>query len=288
MKSTEFIIHNGQFISKADFAVSLTNRAFRYGDGVFETMFASAGEIHFFADHFTRFSNALIALKMTIPNRFIFNTASFKDEILSLIRKNKNFTGAKIRFTAFRKGAGLYTPETDEIEYVVETESLNRNSYILNQTGLKLGDYRDIPKDRTLISEFKNSSALLYVLAGRYCKVNKFDDCLLFNSKENIAEAISSNVFYVKNGELFTPPVSEGCVDGVMRKQIIRLATENNIPVNDDPITEKDFYGADEVFLTNAVSGIRWVISYKDRRFYNKTSVKMTELLNLSFQKPKV
>jgi branched-chain amino acid aminotransferase len=103
----------------------------------------------------------------------------------------------------------------------------------------------------------------------------------LYNSKTNIVVAVSSNVFYVKNGELFTPPVSEGCIDGVMRKQIIRLANEKNIAViSKNPITEKEFYTAEEVFLTNAVSGIRWVISYKDRRFYNKTAVKFTEMLN--------
>jgi branched-chain amino acid aminotransferase len=282
IKNSEFIVHNGNFISKSDFNINPTNRAFRYGDGVFETLFVSSGKIHFFEEHFARLSKATKILKMSVPAKINFESERIKENILSLLRKNKQFTGAKIRISVFRTGAGLYTPETNDFEYLIESESLNRNKYELNQFGLRLGAYRDITKDPNLISGFKNGSALIYVLAGIYCKTGNYDDCLIFNSKSNIIESVSSNIFFVKNDELFTPPISEGCIDGVMRKQVIRLALENQIAVHsENPISEKDFYQADEVFLTNAVSGIRWAISYGERRFYNKTSVKLLNLLNI-------
>src|SRR5690606_10046155 len=105
-------------------------------------------------------------------------------------------------------------------------------------------------------------------MAGIYQKAHSLDECILTNDKSNITEAISSNIFAVKNGVLYTSPITDGCVDGVMRKKIIEIAQANRIAVYEMSLTQSVLLGADELFLTNAINGIRWVVAYKQKRYF--------------------
>jgi branched-chain amino acid aminotransferase len=117
-------------------------------------------------------------------------------------------------------------------------------------------------------------------MAGIYKNTYSLDECFLVNDKGNITEAISSNIFAVKNGVLYTSPIADGCVDGVMRKKIIELAKANRIAVDELSIVQSVLLGADELFLTNAINGIRWIVAYKEKRYFNNTSKKLVEKLN--------
>lgn len=114
-----------------------------------------------------------------------------------------------------------------------------------------------------------------------YKNENKWDDCLLLNERQNLVEGISSNLFVVKDGVLFTPSLESGSVNGIMREQIIQIALNLGITVYDDCIIKPEqLKDADEIFLSNAIVGIRWVVAFEERRYFNRSAKILIEELN--------
>ena len=105
-------------------------------------------------------------------------------------------------------------------------------------------------------------------------------DVLLINESNHIIESTNSNFFIVSNGVLYTPSLSSGCVGGTMRMKLINIALENGIKVYESNISPGHLLSCDEIILTNAIQGIKWVRSYKSKRYFHKTSDKLLELLN--------
>lgn len=271
-------IYNGHLISIYEPAVSFSNRAFRYGDSLFESILYTNGKIMFLADHIKRIKLSMTTLRMNVPAEF--TSGNIEQLILHLIDQNKVKQDARIRLTVFRNEGGFYTPETNDISFLIETELLDIKGYQLNQKGLWVDVYAEIKKQVNKISNIKTGSALLYVMAGLTKTSLKLDDCLLVNDNGNIIETISSNIFVVKNGTLYTSPITDGCIDGVMRKQILTIAAQNKILAFEQPLTVHTLTNGDEVFLTNAIKGIQWVGQFKNKFYTNQKSVFFTEKLN--------
>lgn len=271
-------IYNGHVISLYEPAISFSNRAFRYGDSVFESIRYTNGKIIFLADHVKRIKLSMTTLRMNVPAEF--TTGNIEQLIFHLLEQNNIKQDARIRLTVFRNEGGFYTPETNDISFLIETEALETTGYQLNQKGLWVDVYAEIKKQINKISNLKTGSALLYVMAGITKTSLKLDDCLLVNDNGNIIESISSNIFVVKNGTLYTSPISDGCVDGVMRKQILDIAAQNKILTFEQTLTVHTLTNGDEVFLTNAIKGIQWVGQFKNKFYTNQKSVFFTEKLN--------
>lgn len=271
-------IYNGHLINLYEPAISFNNRAFRYGDSLFETIRYTNGKIMFLADHIQRIKLGMTILRMNVPAEF--TTANLEQLILHLTKQN-NITGdARIRLTVMRNEGGYYTPETNDISFLIETELLDTRGYSLNQKGLWVDIYAEIKKPVTKIANLKTGSALLYVMAGITKTSLKLDDCLLVNDNGNIIESISSNIFVIKNGTLYTAPLSDGCVDGVMRRQILDIASQNRILTFEQTLTINTLMNGDEVFLTNAIKGVQWVGQFKNKFYTNRMAVFFTEKLN--------
>jgi branched-subunit amino acid aminotransferase/4-amino-4-deoxychorismate lyase len=132
------------------------------------------------------------------------------------------------------------------------------------------------------LSGFKTLNAQLYVMSALYAREKGFDEALLQNSKFSIIEATSSNIFIVSNGVLYTPTLDDGCIAGTMRMNVINLALENKIKVYECTLNPHNLLSADEVFLTNAIRGIEWVVAYKTKRYFNEMSKKLLNILNES------
>jgi branched-chain amino acid aminotransferase len=217
-------------------------------------------------------------LRMNVPAEF--TSSNIEHLINHLISKNNIHNDARIRLTVFRNEGGYYTPETNDISFLIETENLSDSGYILNQKGYWVDVYAEIKKPINKISNIKTGSALLYVMAGLTKTSLRLDDCLLVNDNGHIIESISSNIFVVKNGTLYTSPVADGCIDGVMRKKILEIAAENKILAFEQSLTVHTLTNGDEVFLTNAIKGIQWVGQFKNKFFTNQRAVFFTEKLN--------
>ena len=278
--STLLYINVDGFLYKEDEKVfTVNNRAFKYGDALFETIRVIDGQPRFLEDHFIRLKKGMQVLKMHSAN---ISFSELKVQIVNLIEKNHIKMGGRVWLTVYRSGAGLYTPENEGKSYVIEAYPIDENKYTLNTNGLSVNIYNDLKRPRNILSQIKTTNSIPHVLIGIYKKEKGLDDCIVLNDQGRIVEALSSNIFLYKNNNLYTPSVEEGCMDGVMRKQVLQIAKEMNINVFEGMVNGSMLLQADELFLTNAINGLKWVVSYRQKRYFNKATKEILERLNLS------
>lgn len=270
--------YNGKLLSADQPLLQVGNRGFRFGDSVFETIRVINGVPLFVNDHIARLQKGIGLLKMDINPTY--HVDFFLQQLNELLKTNAITAGGRIRLTVFRNGDGFYTPKENSTSFIIEAYPLPDNEYTLNQKGFNIDIFNELKKQQNPLSTIKSGNSLMYVMAGVHKTKHQLDDCVVMNTKGDVIESINSNIFAVKNGVLYTPPVSEGCVDGVMRKKIIEVAFKNRIAVYEINIAQSVLLSSDELFLTNVISGLSWVGAYKNKRYFNNTSKLLTEKLN--------
>lgn len=280
MSAELFLNVNGEIKPASHAVIHADNRSFRYGDGIFETIRFANGKIQFLESHIRRMKESMGILKMDFPENYTEDF--FRSEIMKLVQQNKVEKGARIRLTVYRREGGYYMPLFDEPDFLIECESIEQANYNLNTKGLNIEIFSEYKKAINRLSNIKSNNSLLYILASVYKKQNDFDDCIILNQNLSIIESITSNIFAVKNGVLYTPPISEGCVDGVMRRQVIQVARNNRISVFEVPLQMNVLLNSNELLLTNTISGVRWVGAYKAKKFGNDMARALVEKLNES------
>lgn len=273
-----YINFNGSLIPANQPAITVGNRSFKYGDGLFETMRWNGSSIRFLSYHLERLQEGMQLLQMEGGAKF--DPYFVKESTLALVKKNRISGQARIRLNIFRDGAGYYSPETNKTQFVLETIPLAEERYQLNKAGVIIDVFNDHTKPKGPLAAIKSNNALLYVMAGLARKKRACDDMLLLNQDGFLCESISSNIFIWYDNALYTPAVSEGCVAGVMRRAVIELAKDNGIEVVEAQIRPEILHEADEMFLTNAIQGIHWVMGYKKKRYFNHLSKLLQEKLN--------
>ncbi|MET3115538.1 branched-subunit amino acid aminotransferase/4-amino-4-deoxychorismate lyase [Pedobacter sp. CG_S7] len=278
MQQQEYILHNDEFFNVNHPSLISGNRSFRYGDGLFETIRMNNGKLNFPELHADRLSEGMKALK--IDGSSLLDEYFLKQKTAELCKKNKIKDNVKFRLSVYRAGDGLYTPNSNKYGYILEATPLADNQYEINKKGLIVDVYNEITKPINLLSNLKTSSALLYVMAGLYKKQHKLDEAILLNQHGFICESISSNIFVVYEKQIYTPALSEGCISGVMRKVVMQLAKANDISIVEAQLNPEVLRQADEVFVTNAVAGIRWVMGYGRKRYFNENAKILSGLLN--------
>lgn len=274
----QFLNINGRITEIKD-ALGFQNRAFQYGDGLFETIRIISGKAILLDRHFQRLNNGLNRLK--IKNHLDFR--SFSVEVEKCIQVNKINMGGRLRITAFRESGGYYSPTDNKLGYCMEVQALSQETYELNSQGLGVDICEDIELPIDQFSNLKTLNALPYVMAGIYKKENGLDDVLLLNSEGNICEGNSSNVFLVAGNTLLTPSLDQGCVAGVMRSLILEIAENAGMRVVQARVRAEEMEIAEEVFFTNAIKGIQWVGAFRKKRYFNSTSKKLMAALNMLF-----
>lgn len=274
-----FINFNGELIPNHTPLVGIHNRAFRYGDGLFESMRLMNGQLKFADLHADRLQKGMRALK--IENISLFDAWFLKDKAEELAVMNKARHG-RIRLTVYRDADGLYTPEANKAAWCMELQADNQEQYLLNARGLIMDVFTELTKPLNYLSNLKTCNSLIYVMAGLYKNQVKADEVFILNQNGFLCESLSSNVFVLYQGHLYTPALSEGCIGGVMRQVVIRLALQLNIPVTEAQINPEILNQAEEVFLTNATRGIQWVVGSGIKRYFNSTSKRLMAELNKS------
>lgn len=268
---------NGELIPEDSKLFTAANRSFRYGDGLFESMRIMKGKLKFPELHADRLQKGMKALK--IDGYSQTDTWFLKEKVEELARRNKIKHG-RVRLTVFRDAEGLYSPSQNKMAYCLEVQPLDEPRYYLNDKGLIMDVYSELKKPFNFLSNIKTCNSLIYVMAGLFKQQNRLDDIFLLNDSSNLCEAGSSNIFVWYQNHLYTPALSEGCVEGVMRRVVIQLARDNNIPVTEAQINAEVLNEADEVFLTNATKGIQWVMGYGVKRYFNRISKALMDELN--------
>lgn len=274
-----FVILDGNFVKETAALLSPANHSYRYGDGLFETMKVIAGKILLKEYHFERLFSGLKTLKYNIPD--LFTAQKIGKEVTELCKKNNCDGSARVRFSVARGNGGLYDCDS-RLSYLIECwpleqniETLNENALLSDRQGLVIDIFPDAGKSIDAFSNLKSANYLPYVMAAVWAKENKLNDALILNQHNRICEATIANIFWVRNENIFTPGLNEGCVAGVMRRKLLDL----DLGIEETELTEDTLFNADEVFLTNVITGIRWVKQYRDKVYQNRVTNKVFALL---------
>lgn len=271
-----WVNHNGIISSGEEAIVRATNRSLKYGDALFETMRMFDGQIPFLDYHYQRLSRGMKTLGMKPIRPFPKDAIIKQIDKLSLKYPYKNL---RIRLTIYRAGEGLYTPDSEGIGFILEANPLPSNKFKWSM--VKTWDVFPEPiLFPSIISPLKTVSALPYVLAANYKKEQGVEEVFLLNSNDRIAEALSSNIFVVKNNTILTPALSEGCVAGTMRQVVLETLDEMGFPYKQSHLLDRDLASANELFLCNAIQGIRSVQQFGSRIYSSKVAEFLVNALN--------
>ena len=276
------INYNGQLYS-SETILSNSNRGFLYGDAVFETVKIVNSKILFLEDHYFRLMSAMRIVRMEIPMNFTMEY--FEEQILILVNTLNYSQSARARITVFREDGGNYLPATNTVSYLISASKLQSQHYSIENNQYEVDLYKDYYVAKHLLSSIKTTNKIINVTASIFAKENSLDNCLLINENKNIIEALQGNLFMLVDNKLITPPVSEGCLNGIMRKQIISIVKKMpNMVVAEEPISPFELQKASELFITNVIKGIQPITKYRKTEYKTDFANKLLKELNTLIQ----
>lgn len=255
------------------------NRGFLYGDGVFETLKIVDGKILFFEDHYFRLMAAMRIVRMEIPMNFTLEY--LEEQILSLVKNNKCESSARVRITVYRNNGGFYLPTNNTVSFLIQASAIESSIYSVSEKEYEVDLYKDFYIPKQLLSTLKTTNKMIHITGSIFAKENDLDNCILLNDSKHVVEALQGNLFMRMGNTLITPPVSEGCLNGIMRKQILSLAKkETTLEVVEQVISPFDLQKADELFVTNVIKGIQPITKYRKKEFAIETTKMLNDILN--------
>ncbi|RIV45986.1 aminotransferase class IV [Flagellimonas pelagia] len=271
---------NGTLFPQEKEILTADNRGLKYGDALFETLRCVNGALFFWEDHYFRLMASMRILRMEIPMEF---TLEFlEEEIKRTISANDEDTGAtRVRLTVFRKDGGLYTPATNDVSYVIETSTLESPFYLMDDSPYEVELFKDFYVNKDMLSNLKTSNRVLHVVASVFSKENGYANCLLVNTDKQVVEAINGNLFVVKGNQIKTPPLSDGCLDGIIRKKLMEIiSSSEEWELLEESISPFELQKADEMFITNSIQGIQPISKYRKKEFGSSVAKGLVGKLN--------
>ncbi len=270
---------NGELLS-SESVLTASNRGFLYGDAVFETCKIIHNKILFFEDHYFRLMASMRIVRMKIPMNF---TLEFlESEILSLVTAD-GFSNARIRITVYRNDGGLYLPKDNSVSYVITANAIEESAYVVRNQQYEVDLYKDFYVSKQLLSTLKTTNRIINITGSIFAQENDLQNCLLLNDDKNVVEALNGNLFLLTNSTLVTPPISDGCLNGIMRKQVLSLAKKiGGIEVVEQSISAFELQKADELFITNVITGIQPITKYRKKEYTTTFSERLVNALNES------
>lgn len=254
---------NGNLVTASNENIE-NNRGFLYGDAVFETIKVLDNKILFLEDHYFRLMSSMRIIRMEIPMDFTLE--HLESEILKTTQA-LNLSSARVRLTVYRSGNGKYFPETRTTQYLISAESTHA-VYENNMLEYEIELFKDFHVSKHLLSTLKTTNRLINITASIFAEENDYQNCFLINDDKNIIEAINGNVFVVKDNVIVTSPISDGCINGIMRKKVIELIKkDDSLQFEERSISPFEIQKADEVFITNVIQGIQSVSKYRKKEF---------------------
>ncbi len=264
---------NGKIFRSDEKVIHPDNRSFRYGEGLFETIRLHKTDLPLWHEHWNRLIHSLPQLYFSMPVHF---TGEFlKKELLSLAEKNKCTDAARVRITIFKGEGGLWESATSQFNYLIQCWPLEKKEFSMNVNGLDIGLFNDGWKSCDAFSNLKSNNYLLYAMAAQHAKQQKWNEALILNQHKRICDASIANVFFVKGDVIHTPHLKEGCVAGVMRSYLLPQMKQAGLTIEEGEYSVADILHADELFLTNAMYGIRWVKSFGNKTYTHQQAARI-------------
>lgn len=274
---------NGNLVEETNL-ISINNRGYTYGDALFETIRVAEGNILFWEDHYFRLMASMRIMRMEIPMEF---TMEFLENQIfkTLEANNLQSLSARVKLLVHRNEGGLYLPNNNAVSFVILVNHLGQ-FYTIKEEEYEVDLFKDYFVAPGLLSTLKTNNKALHVVGSIYAKENKLQNCLILNTEKQVVEALNGNVFLVKGSIIKTPPILDGCLKGIMRKQIIGII--KNIPeftLEEASISPFELQQADELFITNVIVGIQPITQYRKKTFKNSVSTLLLERLNESIKR---
>jgi branched-chain amino acid aminotransferase len=264
---------NGSLIDPQTPIATAANRSLRFGDGLFETMYWDGQQIANLDFHFDRLFKGLLILQFDLPDGF--SRAFLTEEIKKLCVHNAVTGSVRVRLNVFREDGPVLLPTGSKPVFIIELSEYPEE----NLTPLRLTIYKGETKSTGVLSNLKTNNYLLNTLAIQFAKDNGFDDAIMLNSRGNVCEASSSNLFMVQKGVLFTPALSQGCVAGTKRRELLEILPSLGFQVEETIITKDMIFEMEEIFLTNAIRPIRPVICIDNTYYARELTGMLVRLL---------
>ncbi len=259
------INYNGSLVADSNISIH-GNRGFLYGDSVFETLRVLDGKVLFLEDHYFRLMASLRIVRMEIPMHFTMEY--MEEQVLALVSLLENAPAHRVRISFFRKSGGYYLPVDNNVEFIITAAPLQEALYSFSVGNYEVDLFRDYYVSKQLLSTLKTTNKMVQITGSIFADENGLDNCLLLNDDKNVAEALQGNLFMLSGNKLVTPPISDGCLNGIMRKQVLELAKKlEGIEVAETSVSPFDLQKADELFITNVVQGIRPVTKYRKKEY---------------------
>ena len=256
-----------------------SNRGFLFGDSVFETIKVLDNKVLFLEDHYFRLMASMRICRMEIPMNFTMEY--FESQILNLIATFSDSNSYRVRFSVYRDSEGFYLPKSRNVQFIVAASALNSDLYAIGKESYEVELYKDFYVSKQLLSTLKTNNKMLQITGSIFADENGYDNCLVLNDEKNVVEALQSNLFMKTGNLVVTPPVSDGCLNGIMRKQILELLKKiEGIEVKEASISPFDLQKADELFLTNVISGIQPITKYRKKEYTTEFASDVLKRLN--------
>ena len=258
-----------------------SNRGFLVGDAIFESIKVVHNKVLFLEDHYFRLMASMRICRMEIP--MLLTMEYFEEQILQLIASLPKSNSFRVRFSVYRTAEGFYAPVSNEVEFIVTAIPLQQDVYQIDKEQYEVELYKDFYVPKQLLSTLKTNNKMLQIVGNVFAKENGYDNCLVLNDEKNVVEALQNNIFMKCGNEIVTPPITEGCLNGIMRKQVLELLKKKEgIVVKEAVISPFDLQKADELFLTNVISGIQPITKYRKKGYTIDFSKELIQLLNSS------
>lgn len=271
---------NGKLTDLSTSEFTPNNRGLHFGDAVFETIKVSAKKILFWEDHYFRLMASMRIMRMEIPMNF---TMEFlEEEIQKTIENASKADAYRVKLLVWRSWGGKYTPTLESVDYMIHVETLDSPFYTLNEAHYEVELFKDHYVNSGLLSTLKTNNKALNVLGSIFAKENEYQNCLLLNDKKQVVEGLNGNLFLVKDYKIKTPPLEDGCLNGIVRKQLINILGQMpDYILDESSVSPFELQKADELFLTNTIIGIQPITNYRKKEFGNKVARELLAKLNV-------
>ena len=272
------INYNGNIQENSNLTLE-NNRGFLFGDAVFETVKVVNNVVLFAEDHYFRLMASMRICRMEIPMNFTLEY--FEEQILNLSNSQNISDSCRARMTFFRDSDGFYLPNSNDVGFIVTAQKLNTKEYSVSNDFYEVELYKDFYISKHLLSTLKTTNKMINITGSVFAKENDYHNCILLNDDKSVVEALNGNLFMKIGNTISTPPISDGCLNGIMRKQLIAIINKmEGYECVEKSISPFDLQKSDELFITNVVSGIQPITKYRKKEFGIDFSIKLNDKLN--------
>ena len=270
---------NGKLLNEDDKILDAKNRGLQWGDAVYEELRVVSGEVIFLEEHYLRLMSSMRILRMEIPMNF---TMEFmEEEILKTVLKEGLKVTKRVKFTVFRNSENDDALANNSISYIVTTSILPNPFYILEENEYEVELFKDFYKNASMLSNLDTTNKILNVVGRIYAQENDYHDCLVLNEQKQVIESLNGNIFLIQKNVIKTPPLTDGCLNGILRKKVIEIISKlEDYELQELSISPFELQKADELFTINAIDGIISITKYRKKVYSNYVAKNLIGKLN--------